>query len=87
MVDKCAALKCSGYAISEKKQSAKFHFPLKSVELKKQWFVLLIEEIDWQRNTQCCVNYILKTNMYGEVKNVRDSGRCILYPLFIRKNF
>ena len=37
MVNKCAAPKCtSGYASNEKKQMAKFHFPLKNAESKKQ---------------------------------------------------
>ena len=38
MFNKYAALKCtSGYAINEKKQIAKFNFPLKNADLKKQW--------------------------------------------------
>ena len=37
MVNKCAAPKCtSGYASSEKKQIAKFNFPLKNAKLSKQ---------------------------------------------------
>ena len=40
MVNKCAAPKClewtSGYASNEKKQIAKFHFPLKNAKLNKQ---------------------------------------------------
>ena len=38
MFNKCAAPKCtSGYASNEKKQIAKFHFPLKNAELQKYW--------------------------------------------------
>ena len=46
MFDKCAALKCSGYAINKKKQIAKFHFPLKNVELKMQW-ICFVDRRDW----------------------------------------
>ena len=47
MFNKCAALKCtSGYASDEKKQIAKFHFPLKSAELKRQW-IRFVNRRDW----------------------------------------
>ena len=37
MFNKFAGLKCtSGYAINEKKQIAKLHFPPKNADLKKQ---------------------------------------------------
>ena len=74
MVNKCAAPKCtSGYASNEKKQTEKFHFPLRNAELNKQW-IHFISKRDWLA-TKCCVNYILKRNIYGEVKNVQYSGR------------
>ena len=70
MFNKFAAPKCaSGYARNEKKQIAKFHFSLKNASYGGSGFVLSIEEIGLQRNTWSCLNYILKTNIYGEVKN------------------
>ena len=47
MFNKCAAPKCtSGYASNEKKQIAKFHFPLKNAELKRQW-IRFVNRRDW----------------------------------------
>ena len=47
MFNKCAAPKCtSGYASNEKKQIAKFHFPLKNAELKRHWVHFVIRR-DW----------------------------------------
>ena len=52
MFNKCAAPKCaspkcaSGYANNEKKQIAKFHFPLKNAELKRQW-ICFVNRRDW----------------------------------------
>ena len=47
MFNKCAAPKCtSGYASNEKKQIAKFNFPLKNAELKRQW-VRFVNRRDW----------------------------------------
>ena len=46
MVTKCAAPKCtSGCASDEKKQIAKFNFPLKNAELHKQWIRFVKKEI------------------------------------------
>ena len=47
MFNKCAAPKCaSGYASNENKQIAKFHFPLKNMELKRQW-IRFVDRRDW----------------------------------------
>ena len=47
MFNKCATPKCtSGYASDEKKQIAKFHFPLKNADLKKQW-IRFVNRRDW----------------------------------------
>ena len=47
MLNKCAAPKCtSDYASNEKKQIAKFDFPLKNAELKKQW-IRFVNRRDW----------------------------------------
>ena len=47
MVNNCAASKCSsGHASNEKKQIAKFHFPLKCAELNKQW-IRFVNRRDW----------------------------------------
>ena len=47
MVNKFPAPKCSsGYASNEKKPSAKFHFPQKNAELKKQW-IRFVNKKDW----------------------------------------
>ena len=47
MVNKCTASKCTfGYASNEKKPSGKFHFPLKNVELNKQW-IRFVNKRDW----------------------------------------
>ena len=75
MVDKCAALKCSGYASIEKKQIAKFHFPLKNVELKKQW-IRLVNRRDWlavKYSVLCELHFEEKYLRRGE--NVHGSGR------------
>ena len=47
MFYKFAAPKCtSGYAINEKKHIAKFHFPLKNADLKKQR-IRFVNRRDW----------------------------------------
>ena len=70
MVDKCAALKCSGYAIIEKKQIAKFHFPLKNVELKKQW-IRLVNRRDW-----LAAKYSVLCELHFEEKYLRRGEKC-----------
>ena len=60
MFNKCAAPKCtSGYASNEKKQIAKFHFPLKKAESKKQW-ICFINRRDWiatQQSVLCELDF------------------------------
>ena len=69
MVNKCATLKCApGYDSNEKKQITKFHFPLTNAELNKQW-IRFVSRRHWLGS-----NYILKRNIYGEVKDVHYSG-------------
>ena len=71
MFNECAAPNCtSGYAINEKKQIAKFHFSPKNAEFQRKW-IGFVNRRDWvaTKDLGCCVNYILKTNIYGEVKN------------------
>ena len=47
MVNKCVGPKCtSGFAINEKKQTAKFHFPLKNVESNQLW-IHFVSGRDW----------------------------------------
>ena len=47
MVNKCAAPKCNSvYASNEKKQVAKFNFPLKNTESKKQ-SIRFVNRRDW----------------------------------------
>ena len=63
----------------------KFHFPLKKVDLNKQW-IRFVNRRDWLA-TKPCMNYILKWKTFSEIKNVQYSGQWIPYPPFILKNF
>ena len=71
MVDKCASLKCSGYASNEKKQIAKFHFPLKNVELKKLWN-RFVNRRDWL----AAKDSVLR-ELHSEEKYLRRGKKCI----------
>ena len=81
------APKCtSGYANNEKKKIAKFHFPLKNEDLKKQW-IRFVNRRDWFAR-----KHLVLCELHFEEKYLRRgekyySGRWILYPLFIPKTF
>ena len=63
------------YASNEKKPSAKFHFPQKNAELNKQW-IRFVNKKDWLATKNLMLrDYILKRNIYGEMKNVHYTSR------------
>ena len=69
MANKCAGSKCtSGVASNEKKQIAKFHFPLKNAELKKQW-IYFLNRRDWiatKPSVLCELHFQEKYLWWGE---------------------
>ena len=70
MVSKCAAPKfTSGYASNEKKQMAKFHFPLKNAELNKQR-IRFVNRRDWLATVLC--------ELHFEEKYLRRAEKCTL---------
>ena len=73
MVNKCAAPNCtSGYASNEKKQIAKFHFPLKNAEFNKQW-TRFVNTRDWLATKHSVV-----CELHFEEKNLRRGKKCTL---------
>ena len=73
MVNKCAAPKCtSGYARNEKKQIAKFHFPLKIAELNKQW-IHFVNKRDW-----LATKHSMLCELHFEEKYLQRAEKCTL---------
>ena len=77
MVNKCATPKCtSGYAGNEKKQIAKFNFPLKNtgstIPKNKQW-IHFINGRDW-----LTTRHSVLSELYFEGKYLRRGGKCTL---------
>ena len=77
MVNKCATPKCtSGYASNEKKQIAKFNFPLKNtgstIPKNKQW-IHFISGRDWPTT-----RHTVLSELYFEGKYLRRGGKCTL---------
>ena len=71
MFNICAASKCtSGYASDEKKQIAKFYFPQKNADLKKQC-IRFVNRRDWIATKQLVLCELHFEEKYlGEAKNV-----------------
>ena len=89
MVNKCAAPKCtSGYASNEKKQIAKFHFPLKCAELNKE-LIPFVNRRDWlaTKNSVLCELHFHEKYLQRDEKCTLQYSRSILYPPFILKTF
>ena len=73
MVKKCASPKCtSGYARNKKKQTAKFYFPLRNVELKKQ----LIRFVN--RRDSACNETLVLCKLHFEEKYLQQAEKCTL---------
>ena len=73
MLNKCAAPKCtSGYASNEKKQIAKFHFPLKNAGLKKQWIRFV------NRRDRLATKHLVLCELHFEEKYLLRGERCTL---------
>ena len=73
MVNKCAAPKCtSGYARNEKKQIAKFHFPLRNVALKKQWISF------FNRRDSACNETLVLFELHFEEKYLQRIEKCTM---------
>ena len=70
MFNKCAAPKCaSGYASNENKQIAKFHFPLKNAELKRQR-IRFVNRRDW-----LAVKHLVLCELHFEEKYLQQGEK------------
>ena len=62
----------SGYASNEKKQIAKFYFPLKNAELNKQW-IRFVNRKDW-----LATKHSMLCELHFEEKYLRRGEKCTL---------
>ena len=68
----CCSEVCFWYASNEKKQIVKFLFPLKNVELNKQW-ILFVERWDW-----IATKHSMLYKLHFEEKYLRRAEKCTL---------
>ena len=72
-VNKCAAPKCTSVSASnEKKQTAKFQFPLKNAELHKQWIRFI------NRRSWIAKKLSVRCELHFEEKYLRRGEKCAL---------